>query len=160
MKTTKDQLSAVLCALADLQGSLQAHESNDPHAHDWKAHQQSIDELIAAFDLESLDVEDVITTDTRPTATHIRNLEGYMSDARLYKLSQPVMFKTKMDGPEHPTLYVVVSATNCPVTGRPETYIFPANEGGEVLDWLELKGSFRGELNHAKAIANAGWRLQ
>jgi hypothetical protein len=46
---TEDQLAAIKCAHADLQGSLQAWESSDPFMHDWKAHQLSIDELEAAF---------------------------------------------------------------------------------------------------------------
>ena len=33
------------CALADLQGSLQAYEQGDIHVHDWKAHKQSIQEI-------------------------------------------------------------------------------------------------------------------
>lgn len=45
-----DQILAVKCALADLQGSLQAKQQLDIYAHDWKAHKQTIDELIAAFD--------------------------------------------------------------------------------------------------------------
>ena len=43
-------LSALKCALADLEGSLQAHEQMDRLAHDWEAHQQSIDEARAAID--------------------------------------------------------------------------------------------------------------
>ena len=38
-------VQAARCALADLQGSLQAHEQLDHYAHDWRAHQLSIDEL-------------------------------------------------------------------------------------------------------------------
>ena len=33
------------CALADLQGSLEAHESMDRLAHDWVAHAQTIEEI-------------------------------------------------------------------------------------------------------------------
>lgn len=44
------QRQAVACALADLQGALQAYEQDDIHVHDWRAHQQSIDDLIEAFD--------------------------------------------------------------------------------------------------------------
>jgi hypothetical protein len=34
------------CALADLQGAKQAKNLNDPWSHDWKAHQQTIEEII------------------------------------------------------------------------------------------------------------------
>ena len=42
-------LAALKCALADLEGSLQAHNQTDWYAHDWEAHQQSIDEARAAI---------------------------------------------------------------------------------------------------------------
>lgn len=43
-------VQAARCALADLQGSLQAFEQGDCHIHDWEAHQQSIDELTDALE--------------------------------------------------------------------------------------------------------------
>jgi S-formylglutathione hydrolase FrmB len=49
------QKQAVACALADLIGSLQAFEQDDIHVHDWQAHQQSIDDLLEAFDFLNLD---------------------------------------------------------------------------------------------------------
>jgi hypothetical protein len=33
------------CALADLEGAKQAKDLNDPWTHDWKAHQQTMDEI-------------------------------------------------------------------------------------------------------------------
>lgn len=45
-----EMLNALKCALADLEGSLQAHNQTDWYAHDWEAHQQSIDEARAAID--------------------------------------------------------------------------------------------------------------
>jgi len=47
---TTDQTNAIKCAYADLQGALQAMQQADPHAHDWKSHAQTIQELEAAFD--------------------------------------------------------------------------------------------------------------
>lgn len=44
-----DLLAALRCALADLEGALQAHHDGDPHGHDWKAHALSIDEARAAI---------------------------------------------------------------------------------------------------------------
>jgi len=47
--------------------------------------------------------------------------------------------------------YVVVSAVVTRDTG-PETYVFLCDSEGEVLNWLELDGSFKGELNHSRAL--------
>lgn len=41
--------TAIKCAHADLQGALQAFKQGDIHAHDWKAHKMSIEELEHAF---------------------------------------------------------------------------------------------------------------
>jgi hypothetical protein len=56
------------------------------------------------------------------------------------------------------TDYVAVSAANVPCSG-PETYIFRANEDGEVEDWGELEGSYRGGLSHETALGNAGYSI-
>ena len=87
-------------------------------------------------------------------------LLGFRGTVHLYELSDPVAF-------DYPysnrifcihTNYVVVSEANIPYSG-PETYIFPADKDGEVLSWTELKGSFRGELNHERALQNAGYEV-
>jgi len=80
------------------------------------------------------------------TATFVKNLKNFAGEAKLYKLSPPYR------GWE----FVVVSAAIAPFSG-PETYIFGANEQGSIMDWLELPGSFQGELNHNKALENAGY---
>ena len=46
---TDTQKLAVRCAYADLLGALQAFEQGDLQAHDWTAHQQTLDDLLAAF---------------------------------------------------------------------------------------------------------------
>jgi hypothetical protein len=46
----------------------------------------------------------------------------------------------------------VITSAAC-VMGRPETYVFPANEDGAVTNWLEADGSFAGDLDHDRAIA-------
>lgn len=65
---------------------------------------------------------------------------------RLYKLNPP------FEGHE----YIIVSAVEVTVSG-PETYVFAANEKGEVTDWCELGGSFKGSLDHKKALNNIGY---
>ena len=49
---------------------------------------------------------------------------------------------------EHP--FVVVSAIRHSLAH--ETYIFPANAAGEVTDWGELPGSYRGGMSHEEAL--------
>ena len=59
---------------------------------------------------------------------------------------------------EHATDHVIVSAVVAMFSG-PETYIFPANDKGEITDWGELDGSFKGDLDHAQALRNAGYEV-
>ena len=47
---TDAQKLAVRCAFADLCGVMQAYLNQDIHAHDWKAHIQTLDEMKEAFD--------------------------------------------------------------------------------------------------------------
>jgi hypothetical protein len=79
------------------------------------------------------------------TATYIKNLTGFAGTAALYKLSSP------LEGHN----YVVVSSVTRPID--PETYIFPADKRGDILDWSELRGSQHGTLNHADALKSAGY---
>ena len=92
-------------------------------------------------------------------ATLIKNLTGFQGDARLYQVAPPIKYTDYNDAGEeeaHETSHVVVSGANVPFTG-PETYIFPSNEEGEIISWMELSGSFRGPINHAKALRCAGY---
>lgn len=86
-------------------------------------------------------------------ATLIENLAGWRGDARLYRVDPPMTYDD-----DKKTNYVVVSAAVVIFSG-PETYIFPATRLGEILDWLELPGSFRGGLDHARALEVAGYSL-
>jgi len=86
-------------------------------------------------------------------ATFIRQLEGWRSDARLYHLDPAISFETIDDMGK--TDYVIVSAAR--MMG-PETYIFPARKDGTAINMLELSGSFRGSLDHAQALLNAGYK--
>lgn len=87
-------------------------------------------------------------------ATLIENLTGWKGDARLYRVDPPIQFNG-----DRKTKYVVVSAATVMFSG-PETYIFPASREGKVLDWLELHGSFRGALDHTRALEGAGYSIQ
>lgn len=91
------------------------------------------------------------------TATRLpdtKALKGATGDMRLYRLDPPM----EDEYTEGPVEYVVVSATVAMSSG-PETYIFPADAEGEITDWGELSGSYKGSLDHAQALANAGYEV-
>jgi hypothetical protein len=82
-----------------------------------------------------------------------RSYKGnWAGDVRLYRLDPPMETYdgTKAD-------HVIVSAVE--VLGVSETYIFAARETGEVVNWGELAGSFRGALDHAGALRGAGYEI-
>lgn len=98
-------------------------------------------------------------TEHKKTAKFVARLTGFTGEARLYKLSPPIA-QTDFYGTEVAQReYVIVSATVVPF-GGPETYIFPATEGGEIADWGELDGSYKGGLDHATALLGAGYEVQ
>jgi hypothetical protein len=41
----------------------------------------------------------------------------------------------------------------------PETFLFPANENGQITSFLELRGSLNRVFDHEKAIENAGFTI-
>ena len=88
------------------------------------------------------------------TATFKKRLETFTGDAALYELSEPLK-PYAIDENDSEYNYVVVSAAIA--WGGPETYIFGADESGNVLDWLELPGSIRGIYCHKTALENAGY---
>lgn len=94
-------------------------------------------------------------------ATEIKKLDGFTGDARLFELSEPVEFDYDYTSQKNKqsTKYVVVSAADAMFSG-PKTYIFPADETGEIVSWSELDGSFKGGLDHEQALSNAGFEVQ
>lgn len=88
-------------------------------------------------------------------AEHISDLTNFRGDARLFRLASP--YKWRADKPH--TFYVVVSKADVPYSGW-ETYIFPADVEGNVLDWGELPGSARGNVSHLEAITDLETYLQ
>ena len=95
------------------------------------------------------------------TATEIKQLNRWQGDARLYRLSKPIGydFDWDTDEPKAFTDYVIVSAVVVKFDGGPETYIFPATENGKPINMGELKGSFKGKLDHAAALNGAGYTI-
>jgi len=72
---------------------------------------------------------------------------------KLYKLSVPIEYEEKQT-----TNYIVVSAANVMFSGI-ETYIFPSDKNGDILDWTELDGSKKGTISHEKVLIGAGYTI-
>ena len=53
--------------------------------------------------------------------------------------------------------FVVASANT--VCGRPETYLFPADESGQITGWSELPGSLKDTLDWGDAFGSAGYEV-
>lgn len=88
----------------------------------------------------------------------VKDLEFFSVAQRqsLYELEWP-LFQEKYDGTVLMFDYVVISAVNNAYAH--ETYIFPSDQDGKVLDWSELDGSYQGGTDHGHAIQSAGWTL-
>ena len=86
-------------------------------------------------------------------AKFISKVIAFKGDARLYRMDPPYIGND----------YVVVSAVTVPNTmtlsGGPETYIFKSDSHGLILNLSELPGSFRGDMDHKRALANAGYTI-
>ncbi|WP_454113529.1 hypothetical protein [Microbacterium maritypicum] len=90
-------------------------------------------------------------TESIKIATFVRDVSeqnGATGEQRLYRLDPP------MDGVE----FVITSAVNH--SWAHETYLFPADEDGAIVDWGELEGSYRGDTDHERALRGAGYEVQ
>jgi len=87
------------------------------------------------------------------SAVAVKNIKEAKGRACLYKLSEPLV------GYE----YVVVSAARDRkdnynnVIG--ETFIFGSDQTGKIKSFLELPGSYKGGLDHQKALNDAGYDI-
>lgn len=91
--------------------------------------------------------------DFRKSAIAVKNIKEARGRACLYKLSDP------LSGYE----YVVVSSANdCTdayENSTGETFIFGSDECGKIKSFLELPGSYKGGLDHQKALNDAGYDI-
>ena len=85
----------------------------------------------------------------------LEDLPEFVGHASLYRISPEVAYDA--DGVMHTTNYVIVSAVHDHLIH--ETFIFPADESGSVIDWDELDGSLRGTTSHQKALEGAGYNV-
>ena len=65
----------------------------------------------------------------------------------------------RMEPPHEGHEFVVASAAHVPFSGC-ETFLFPCDKDGSVLDWCELDGSERDIYDCEAAIRNAGYDIQ
>ena len=101
-------------------------------------------------------------------ATFVKQRNGN-GDGRVYRVDPPMAVHDWLAHHEESecvgtgdcaaTDYVWVSAADVPFSG-PETYIFPCDSGGKVTDWGEMDGSFKGSLDHERALLNAGYEVK
>lgn len=88
------------------------------------------------------------------TATLVRFLNTRQN---LYRVDPPMEWTSCEAGADDTcvkeTSYVVSSYGIYEV----ETYLFPADADGNIINWIELPGSFRGDYNHVEALENAGY---
>lgn len=94
-------------------------------------------------------------------ATYMGIKGGLEADQRVFMMDPP------LDGNE----FVCVSATTMNKIARlansygvnlklePETYIFACDAAGFITNYGELEGSYRGGMNHAQALMNAGYEI-
>lgn len=54
--------------------------------------------------------------------------------------------------------YVITSTSNVQFSG-PETYMFASDEKGNIIDWCELPGSYRGKLDHKICFENINYKI-
>lgn len=91
------------------------------------------------------------------TATFVKQKNGN-GQAAVYRLDPPLDITDWDDKVTGTTEHVWVSAAEVMFSG-PETYIFACDADGEVTDWGELTGSYRGGLDHAEALRGAGYEV-
>lgn len=89
-------------------------------------------------------------------ATFVKDLSAdFTGRAELFRVDPPM----RGWGSDALTFgYVIASATG--VLGKPETYLFGSNVGGDVVDWTELPGSQKGTLSIEEVLADAGYEVR
>jgi len=95
---------------------------------------------------------------SKNVATFVKDVsEDFVGQAELFKVDPPIGFDMDYETNKNKkqTSYVIVFAAMA--FSPPETYIFPATPDGKIENWMELAGSFKGELDIKKALANADY---
>lgn len=85
-------------------------------------------------------------------AKFIKDMNNFRGVAKLYEVSPNISF-----GDNENTTFIVVSKIDNEF-GQ-ETYIFPASEDGEIVDYCELDGSQKGDISHEDVLRDAGYEI-
>ena len=89
------------------------------------------------------------------TATFVRNVtQGAAINQAVYLLSESYTYQREGD---LRCWCVLVSSVVAPDHGGEETFIFPSDGEGNVLDWGELPGSQRYTTSHAEVLRGLGY---
>ena len=89
-------------------------------------------------------------------AERIKKIKG---SQMLWKVTPPIITEPCYEGDTKKKFnYIITSCAS--VFGQPETYVFGADKNGEILDWGELDGSFKGDFDHERAIIGAGYQIK
>jgi hypothetical protein len=91
----------------------------------------------------------------------VKKEDGCTGFGAVYRLDPPMEW-SDWSGDEVATVnaqFVWVHAANVPFSG-PETYIFPCDSDGEVKDWAEMQGSFKGGMDLERALEGAGYVVE
>lgn len=91
------------------------------------------------------------------TATWVKDTSNVRANAALYRFDPPLVSSGWDDAPGHDVPYAVVSAAS--PSGDPETYVFEADEAGQIVDWSEMECSQRGTLSHEDVLQDAGYEI-
>jgi len=81
---------------------------------------------------------------------------------KLWKVSPPAKYGYDYETGEYgrgQSDYVVTSKQNVIYSGW-ETYIFPANSAGQIINFIELEGSQKGYVSHETALKDAGYEIE
>lgn len=87
------------------------------------------------------------------------NLPGFNGHAALYKVTPPIRDEGyDEDDATFLIHYVIASSISGGIFGA-ETYLFPANEDGEITSWVELEGSQKGVTFHETVLNDIGYTV-
>lgn len=107
----------------------------------------------------------MIETDKNKKAYHLKQFDRVSSTGamqRVYSLTVPLKGYEEYDDEGNALVrkhhMVMLSQLCAPFSGW-ETYIFPVDENGEVTDWGELPGSYRGYINHEELLKSLGYTV-
>lgn len=83
----------------------------------------------------------------------IDTMPGMRGQASCFELDPPIV-----DYYDKKVYFVVVSAANVPLSGN-ETYIFPSDEKGGIVNWGEMPGSRKGTVSPKGLLKELGYTI-